>query len=81
MCERPAGWSIVDSDRFNFEFIHHFLELFLKIKRTSEIARNHKIAENNEKRKYLDFLQNLRKIAFAHQCAKTSNFMQFIFET
>ena len=36
--------------------------------------RNNEIAGNNEIRKYQDFLQNLREIVFAHQCAKTSNF-------
>ena len=55
-------------------FIHHFLELFLEISRNNETARNNEIAGYNEIRKYQDFLQNLREIAFAHQCAKTSKF-------
>ena len=69
-----AGWSIVDSDWFNFEFIHHFLDLFLKIKQNNEIARNNEIAGNNEIHKYPDFLQNLRELAFLHKCAKKTKF-------
>ena len=36
--------------------------------------RDNEIARNNEMRKYQDFLQNLRKIAFAHQSSKSSKF-------
>ena len=45
-----------------------------EIIRNNKIARNNEIAGNNEVHKWQDFLQNLREIVFAHQCAKTSNF-------
>ena len=41
---------------------------FNEIGRNNEIARNNERAENNEIRKNQDFVQNLREIAFAHQC-------------
>ena len=65
MCEHRAGWSRDDSDWLNFEFIHIILALFLKIQGNNEIARNHKIAEKNEIRKYQDFFSEFARNSFS----------------